>query len=263
MLDILFQILFTKCWAGIGQIWLWQAVLKELRVSNNGAVLPDRGRVHLSCCSDHSFYFIASVIYFLVKSGLSLTPWFVSSRAWGCWIEFGPGWCSCQQKQMCQDLGRSVLKPYEWCEETSLPYSDKHWGFNEARHLCVMGMNWAQRRECCCWDFVSIVLFFSRELFSHCQVLISSGALGDAYQRLLYIFKVATHGCLGSFSRTLIGTKGYPSLSLGSMGPTACKCSCSGSVRCEFRSYHCGSVINEPNKYPWGCGFDPYPRSVD
>ena len=72
----------------------------------------------------HFQYFIASVIYSLIKSRLSIIPWFVSCGEWGCWIELHPGWYSRQQEQTCQDLGWSVLKPYEWCEETSSPYSD-------------------------------------------------------------------------------------------------------------------------------------------
>ena len=44
---------------------------------------------------------------------------------------------------------------------------------------------------------------------------------GDAHQRLLYIFKVATRGSVssGSFSGTHVSTKGYLSLSLGCIGP--------------------------------------------
>lgn len=220
MLDTPFQFLFNKCWAGIGQIRFWAAPGRIERVSDNGGILLGQGQVHLSYCSANSFYFIASVIYSLVKSGPSITPWFVSSREQGCWIELLAGRCPCQQERTCQDLGWSVLKPYEWCEESSLPYSDRRWAFNEVRHLCVVGMNRARRRECCHWDFVSIVVFFTRELFSHCSVLTSSGAVGDAHQRLLYIFKVATHGCvsLGGFSRTHTGTKGYPSLNFEYLG---------------------------------------------
>ena len=86
--------------------------------------------------------------------------------------------------------------------------------------ICAL-RRWIELRgECGHWDFAPIVVFFSGELLSHCSVLIRNGALGDAQQRLLYIFKVAARGCvsLGSFSRTHVNTKGYLSLSLGCIG---------------------------------------------
>lgn len=61
---------------------------------------------------------------------------------------------------------------------------------------------------------------FSGELSSHCSVLISNGALGDAHQRLLYIFKVAARGCvsLEAFQEPTLAPKGYLSLSLWCVG---------------------------------------------
>lgn len=115
------------------------------------------------------------------------------------------------------------------------------WGFNEARHLCIVEMNRTQRRECCHWDFASIVVFFSGELLSHCSVLMSNGALGDAHQRLLYIFKVAARGSVssGSFSGTHVSTKGYLSLSLGCIGPYSMQVLVFWVWRCGFKSNLC------------------------
>ena len=30
-----------------------------------------------------------------------------------------------------------------------------------------------------------------------------------------------------------------------------------------MRSFRCGSVVNRSDWEPWGCGFNPWPRSVD
>lgn len=137
------------------------------RANDNCGVSLGLDQVHLYYCSANVIQLHCFYNSFPCQIQPSITSWFVNSKAHSFWVQLRPGLCSCSKNGHAKILAghssswvNSVRKP--------LPHSDPHWGFNEMRHLCIMEMNCSRRREWCYWDFVSIIVFFSRELLSHC-----------------------------------------------------------------------------------------------
>lgn len=137
------------------------------KACGNGGISLDQGQVHLYSCSANVTLLHCFHSVFPCQIWPGITPWFVSSRERSFWVDLRPGLCSYSKNGRAKILaGHSFFKASEWCEETSAlfrPVLKFQWS-----KAFVPGMNLSWRREWCHWDFVSITVFFSRELLSHC-----------------------------------------------------------------------------------------------
>lgn len=137
------------------------------RVMDSSGVSLGQSQVHLYSCSANVILLHCFYSLFPCQVQPSIISWFVSSKAHSFWIQLRPGLCSYHKNGHARLLAGHSLVRVNGARKP-LPHSDPHWGFNEMRHLCVMEMNCSQRREWCHWDFVSVIVFFSREPLSHC-----------------------------------------------------------------------------------------------
>lgn len=178
---------------------------------------PGSSQVHLYYCSANVILLHCFCSLFPYQIWPGISPWFVSVRVHSFWVEFRPGLSSWSKNVHAKILAGHSLGCMNGTRKPQ-PHSDSHWHFNEARHLCVMGMNYSQRRQWCHWDFVSIIVFFFQRTIISLLSSHKQGDFGGCILEPAVHLKTVYHESLRSFSGMLAGTKAYQRLNFGYLG---------------------------------------------